>query len=55
MDAYKIKEWVRETLVDFSIWLLITAEPSRHEGLSMRLHNVADQYARRPTGEWRGH
>jgi hypothetical protein len=52
IDWYEIKDWFRRKVIDLGIWLVQKAEPCKNEGLSYRLHNLADGYARRPTNQW---
>ena len=49
---YELKETLREKVIDFCFWLLKKAEPCKNECLSCKLHKTADEYSRRPTGDW---
>jgi hypothetical protein len=34
------------------IWLMQKLKPYRDESFAYKLHDIADQYTRRPTGQW---
>lgn len=52
IDWWEVKTWLREKTVGFAIWLIKKAERYKNEALSWELHSLADEYARRPTGQW---
>jgi len=43
---------MRERVISVLLWLLQRVEPCKSEGLSYKLHGIADRYARSPTGAW---
>lgn len=48
-----MKNYIKNFFINIGIFIIKRAEPCKDENLSWRLHNLADQYARRPTGEWK--
>ncbi len=44
-----ITRWCTDAL----LYLVGVLNPNKDEGLSYKLHNIADTYAKRPTGDWR--
>ena len=49
---YDEREWVRSHLTDFLLWSLRRVNRYKDRCLARRLHNIADEYDPRPTGEW---
>ena len=53
---YDLKEWLKEwcnyNLTSWTIWLIKIVNPYKDRMLSNRLHDLADWYDPRPTGEW---
>lgn len=49
---YELKEWLRESLTDMCIGIILSLNKHRDERLSYALHHIADRYARKPTLEW---
>lgn len=52
LDFYDARERLRRMLTDAAVWAIRRLNPSKDNGLSMRLHDLADQYDTRPTGQW---
>lgn len=53
--SYEIREAIRWACVRLAVRFLRLTNRCKDEALSMYLHDVADEYARRPTGQWSGH
>ena len=48
-----MRDWLQDKLTRMLLWLLLKLNPSKDRCLSVRLHDIADQYDTRPTGQWR--
>lgn len=62
MTRLRIYLWHLRTTAQDDLRVLLTRallrgveklNPNKDEGLSVFLHDMADEYARRPTGEWK--
>ena len=51
--SHEAREKVWGLLTEFLVWLIRCVNPSKDNVLSRRLHDVADEYDTRPTGQWR--
>jgi len=51
--VYTVRTWCRESIADFAMWLIRWTNRGKDRMLSRRLHDLADTYDTRPTGEWR--
>ncbi len=45
-------ELLTDTLTDVLLWMLQRLNKYKSRTLSFRLHNIADRYDTRPTGQW---
>ena len=52
IDWHDVQESIREKIVDLLLWSLKCVKPYKDQLFSQRLHNIADHYARRPSGLW---
>ena len=49
---YELKLYLREIANDCLIWMIEKINTKKDNGLSDRLHRVADHYDTKPTGNW---
>jgi hypothetical protein len=48
----EVRDWFYFKWANFCIWLIKVSFRYKDQGLSWKLHSLADKYDRRPTGEW---
>lgn len=52
MTREDLRDCVRERLIHMLLWGLRRVEPCKNRALAVLLHDVADRYDPRPTGQW---
>lgn len=50
--SYNTQDDIRYRVTGVLIWLIRRVNTMKDQSLAYRLHAVADEYDRRPTGEW---
>jgi hypothetical protein len=50
--AYNSKEYARDKLTNSAIHIVTLLNRYKDRSLAFRLHDLADQYDPRPTGQW---